>query len=325
VEGLEIVRQNLLSPMVLAFVLGAVATFVRSDLRFPEPVYQLLSIYLLFSIGLKGGASLATASLAEVALPALAGIGIGTAIPIWCYAILRRFGGFSVADSAALAAHYGSVSAVTFIAALAYAAAVGAPTEGFLPALLALMEVPAIAVALVIAQHAGPGSGRRSEVLAEVLSGKSMVLLGGGLAIGWLGGENGFARVAPFFSDPFQGVLTLFLLEMGMVAARRIVDLREVGSFLVAFAIAMPLANGVIGIALASAIGLSVGGAMVFGVLAASASYIAAPAAVRIALPEANPGYYLTASLAITFPFNLIVGLPVYFAIAERFASGGAP
>ena len=323
-DGLDIVRQNLLSPMVLAFGLGAVATFVRSDLKFPEPVYQLLSIYLLFAIGLKGGASLAVASLAEVALPAAAGMALGAAIPVWSYAVLRRFGAFSVPDAAALAAHYGSVSAVTFIAALSYAATVGAATEGFLPALLALMEVPAIAVALLIARRAGSGGGRPHEVLAEVLAGKSMLLLGGGLAIGWLGGKDGWARVSPFFADPFQGILTLFLLEMGMVAARRVHDLREVGGFLVAFAIGMPLVNGAVGIGLASAVGLSVGGSMVFGVLAASASYIAAPAAVRIALPEANPGYYLTASLAITFPFNLVVGLPLYYALAQRLAGGGA-
>ena len=324
-EGLDIVRQNLLSPMVLAFVLGALATFVRSDLKFPDPVYQLLSIYLLFAIGLKGGASLATASLADVAAPAVAGMLLGAAIPVWSYAVLRRVGRFEVADAAALAAHYGSVSAVTFIAALAYAATMGAATEGFLPALLALMEVPAIAVALVIAHRAGSSGGRLREVLGEVLSGKSMLLLGGGLVIGWLGGKEGWARVSPFFQDPFQGILTLFLLEMGMVAARRVHDLREVGAFLIGFAIGMPLVNGVIGIAIAAALGLSPGGSMVFGVLAASASYIAAPAAVRIALPEANPGYYLTASLAITFPFNLVVGLPLYFAIAQRLAGGASP
>lgn len=324
-EGLEIIRQNLLSPMVLAFVLGALATFVRSDLKFPDPVYQLLSIYLLFAIGLKGGASLATAALVDVAAPAVAGMLLGAAIPVWSYAVLRRLGRFEVADAAALAAHYGSVSAVTFIAALAYAATMGAATEGFLPALLALMEVPAIAVALVIAHRAGSSGGRLREVLGEVLSGKSMLLLGGGLVIGWLGGKEGWARVSPFFQDPFQGILTLFLLEMGMVAARRVHDLREVGAFLIGFAIGMPLVNGVIGIAIAAALGLSPGGSMVFGVLAASASYIAAPAAVRIALPEANPGYYLTASLAITFPFNLVVGLPLYFAIAQRLAGGASP
>lgn len=311
--------------MVLAFALGAVATFVRSDLKFPEPVYQLLSIYLLFAIGLKGGASLAASSAAEVALPAAAGMALGAAIPVWSYAVLRRFGRFSVADAAALAAHYGSVSAVTFIAALAYAAAMGEATEGYLPALLALMEVPAIAVALGIAHRAGSRGGRMREVFAEVMAGKSMLLLGGGLVIGWLGGKEGFARVSPFFADPFQGILTLFLLEMGMVAARRVHDLREVGAFLIAFAIGMPLVNGALGIAIATGLGLSPGGSMVFGVLAASASYIAAPAAVRIALPEANPGYYLTASLAITFPFNLVVGLPLYYALAERLAAGGPP
>jgi hypothetical protein len=179
------------------------------------------------------------------------------------------------------------------------------------------MEVPAIVVALLLAKLKGASDGDWRAALPEVLAGKSVVLLVGGLAIGFLAGPTGYKSVAPFFADPFQGALCLFLLDMGLVAARRLGDFKQVGPFLIAFAIAMPVLHGILGVFVGHEIGLSVGGATILGVLAASASYIAAPAAVRIALPEANPGFYLTASLAITFPFNLVVGLPLFFAFAQ--------
>jgi len=312
----EIIRLNLLSPMTLSFVLGAVATFVRSDLKFPEPVYTALSIYLLLAIGLKGGAALAVAPLADVTAPMLAGVALGVAIPLWAYAALRRIGRFSSVDAAALAAHYGSVSAVTFIAALAYVQSLGHPAEGFMPAVLAVMEVPAIIIGLMLARDGRQGGAWRS-ALREILVGRSILLLAGGLVIGYLAGPRGYKTVAPFFADPFQGALCLFLLDLGMVAAQRIRDARQVGAFLIAFAIVAPPINGAAGVVAGWAAGLSLGGAAVLGTLAASASYIAAPAAVRLALPAANPGYYLTASLAITFPFNLVIGLPLYVAMAR--------
>lgn len=315
-DTLDLLRLGALSPMTLCFALGVAATLLRSDLKFPEPVYTALSIYLLLAIGLKGGAALAVAPLGSVALPALAGIALGVLIPFWVYAALRRLGGFGSTDAAALAAHYGSVSAVTFIAALAYVQSLGMPAEGFMPAVLALMEVPAIVIALLLAREgrAGDGLGR---ALHEVLAGRSILLLAGGLAIGFAAGPQGYKTVSPFFADPFQGALCLFLLDLGMVAAQRFKDVRRVGSFLVAFAFAAPLLNGAAGVAAGWAAGLSPGGSAVLGTLAASASYIAAPAAVRLALPAANPGYYLTASLALTFPFNLVVGLPVYAWLAR--------
>lgn len=322
---LEILRANLLSPMVLAFALGVVATMARSDLKFPDQIYAALSIYLLLAIGLKGGVALSATTFAEVAGPAAAGLAIGIAIPLWCYAILTRLGRLSIADAAALAAHYGSVSAVTFIASLVYLQRLGIPHEGFLPALLALMEVPAIAVALLLARRAALGDRDMPAVVREVVAGRSVLLLAGGLAIGWLSGPRGYAQVAPFFAEPFQGVLTLFLLDMGMVAARRLRDFRQVGGFLITFALIAPVIHGCLGTALGKLSGLSMGGSMVLGVLAASASYIAAPAAVRVALPEANPSYYLTAALAITFPFNLVVGLPLYFAVAKLLFPGTVP
>ncbi|MBL8701433.1 MAG: sodium-dependent bicarbonate transport family permease [Alphaproteobacteria bacterium] len=315
-DTLDIIRLNLLSPMTLSFVLGVVAALLRSDLKFPEPVYAALSIYLLLAIGMKGGAALAVAPLADVAAPGLGGIALGLLIPLWAFAALRRLGGFAPVDAAAIAAHYGSVSAVTFIAAIAYVQSLGHPAEGFMPAVLAVMEVPAIVVALLLARE-GRGGGAWRTALHEVLAGRSIVLLAGGLAIGFLAGPQGYAKVAPFFAEPFQGALCLFLLELGMIAAARLREARHVGSFLVGFALLAPLANGALGVALGRATGLSLGGSAVLGTLAASASYIAAPAAVRLALPAANPGYYLTASLAITFPFNLVVGLPIYVGMAK--------
>jgi len=314
---LDLVRLNLLSPMVLSFALGAIAHFARSDLKFPDQIYSALSIYLLFAIGLKGGVALSVAPFGTVFAALVAGFVLGTAIPLWSFQILTRLGKFDAANAAAIAAHYGSVSAVTFIAATAYLQSANLPAEGFMPAVLAVMEVPAIVVALLLAKLKGAAEGDWREALPEVLAGKSIVLLVGGLLIGYLAGPVGYKSVAPFFADPFQGALCLFLLDMGLVAARRLGDFRQVGKFLIAFAIVMPALHGLLGVFVGHEIGLSTGGATILGVLAASASYIAAPAAVRIALPEANPGFYLTASLAITFPFNLVVGLPLYFAFAQ--------
>jgi hypothetical protein len=323
VDILDLVRLNLLSPMALAFALGVAATLVKSDLRFPEGLYSALSIYLLLAIGLKGGAELSTTPLAQFTGPALAAVALGVAIPLWCYAILRGPGRFEVADAAAIAAHYGSVSAVTFSACLTFLEAANVPYEGFAAALVALTEIPGIVVALVLARTQLGKVGSWRSVLHEVFAGKSIVLLLGGVIIGVLAGKSGFAQVTPFFVDPFKGALTLFLLEMGMVAARQFRDLARVGAFLVGFGIVMPILHGLAGVWLGSLTGLSLGGSVVLGTLAASASYIAAPAAVRIALPQANPGYYLTASLVITFPFNLTLGLPIYFAVAR--AVYGAP
>lgn len=314
--ALELVRINLLSPIVLAFALGIVATLVRSDLKFPDELYAGLSIYLLLAIGLKGGTALAQTPLELFWLPALATLGLGVGIPLWCYAILRRLGRFEVPDAAALAAHYGSVSVVTFIASLSFLDAIGSPAEGFMPTLVAILEVPAIIVALVIARMSVGGRGSWGAVLHEVVAGRSVLLLLGGLAIGFFSSPAGLAAVSPLFVDLFQGALALFLLEMGMVAARRFRDLSRVGVFLLGFGIVMPLLHGALGVWLGTLSGLSLGGSTVLGVLAASASYIAAPAAVRIALPQANPGFYLTAALAITFPFNLTIGIPVYYAMA---------
>jgi hypothetical protein len=316
VEALDLVRINLLSPVVLAFGLGMLATAVRSDLKFPDELYTALSIYLLLAIGLKGGAELAHTALATFWRPALATVLLGIATPMIAYAAARRLGRLDVPNAAALAAHYGSVSVVTFFAALSFLEAIGMAAEPFLPALVALLEVPAIVVALAVA-HRQLGRTSWRDVLHEVLAGRSVFLLLGGLAIGYLAGRDGLERVRPVFVDLFQGVLLLFLLDMGMVAARRLRDLGPAGLFLVLFAVIVPLLHGALGVVLGHAAGLSVGGSTVLGVMAASASYIAAPAAVRIALPQANPSLYLTGALGLTFPFNLTLGIPYCYAIAR--------
>ena len=318
--SLDIILANLLSPIILAFVLGIVASIVKSDLEFPRPLYDALSIYLLLAIGLKGGVELSETPLAEFAGPALATFVLGVLTPITAYNVLRRLGRLDRANSAALAAHYGSVSAVTFIVAIAFGTLSGYEAEGFMPALVAILEVPAIVVALMIAYTRSQRAGSWQAALHEVVTGRSVILLVGGLLIGLAAGKQGMEGVAPFFVGGFKGALTLFLLEMGLVTARRLRDLREVGLFLIGFGVIVPILHGALGVWAGGWAGLSVGGAAVLGAMVSSASYIAAPAAVRIALPEANPTFYLTAALGITFPFNLTLGIPLYFALAEWLA-----
>jgi hypothetical protein len=321
VEMFELVRLNLFSPMVLAFVLGIVATVVRSDLRIPEQLYTTLSIYLLLAIGLKGGAELSETGFNEFWQPALVTLALGIGTPVLAYTILRGALRLDIANAAAMAAHYGSVSAVTFAASQTFLDSLGVQYEGFMPTLVALLEVPAIVIALFIARVQLGASSSWGAVAHEIFGGKSILLLLGGLAIGFLAGKPGLAQVAPLFVDLFRGALTIFLLEMGMVAARRFHDLHHVGWPLVAFAILMPLCNGALGLMLGQIAGLSSGGTFVLSIMAASASYIAAPAAVRIALPQANPSYYLTAALGITFPFNLAIGIPLFYALAQWMSS----
>ncbi len=323
VDLFESIRANLLSPMVLAFALGIVATLVRSDLKFPPEVYTTMSIYLLFAIGLKGGAELSKTPVARFLAPAFATLVLGALTSLLAYVACRRLGRMDIANSAALAAHYGSVSAVTFSAGQTFLEGQRIAFEGFMPSLVALLEVPAILLALLIAKSRLGGIASRKEVVHELLAGRSVLLLVGGLAVGTLAGARGYQQVAPFFSVPFRGVLTLFLLEMGMVAAARFRDFRVAGRFLVGFGILAPLVNGALGALFGKVSGLSLGGAVLLSIMAASASYIAAPAAVRLALPEANPSLYLTAVLAITFPFNLALGMPILYALVRALYANG--
>lgn len=315
-NNLELARTNLTAVPVMAFALGVIASRVKSDLRFPAPITSFLSAYLLFAIGLKGGIAVSQTSVSDLWLPALVTLAIGVTVPVAVFGLLWRAGRFSVVDAAALAAHYGSVSAVTFTAAVAFVAAAGAPAEGFMPALVAILEVPGIIVALVLAQRFGTAEGFK-DAIHEVITGKSVILLVGGLVIGTIAGKSGTASVAPFFIDLFPGLLALFLLDLGVLAGEHMAAVRKAGRFLVGFALIAPLILGGLGAAAGTLAGLSVGGAAVLGAMVASASYIAAPAAVRVALPTANPGYYLTASLALTFPLNLTIGIPLYYQAAQ--------
>lgn len=322
-ESFDLLLTNLLSPLVIAFLVGMAATLVKSELEFPQPVLNAISIYLVFAIAIQGGTELAEASFADIWKPVLATGFVLVSLPFIAYIVARRLVGVGVADAAGLAALYGSVSSVTFLAALSLASKVGHPAEPFMPVLVSLMEW-AILVALFIArwrlrrEEALPRDRLPlSEIVVDTLRGRSVILLVGGLAMGYVIGQEGFKPIAPVFKDAFRGILVLFLLEMGMVAAREIRQFLRLGPRLLAFGIGLPICNGLLGTALGTAAGLSVGGSFVFGAITASASYIDAPAAVRAALPQANPSIYLTSSLGITFPFNLILGLPLYFEFAK--------
>lgn len=312
----ELLTASIFSVPVLAFALGIVAALLRADLRLPDAVYQAISMYLLLAIGLKGGVALREQSVTDVIGPVGAAIALGVVIPVVAFAVLRAMTRLGPVDRGAMAAHYGSTSLVTFTAALVFLDASAIPYEGYVATLLAIMEIPGILVGLLLAGRASRTSSWGAS-LREVLTGRSILLLAGGLVIGVITGPMGYERVEPFFGALFTGILALFLLEMGVLAGRRLGSIREAGWGLLAFAIVFPVGAGALGIITGSAVGLSPGGAMVLGVLCASASYIAAPAAVRLALPTANPGITLTTSLGVTFPFNLVIGIPLYWWIAQ--------
>lgn len=316
---MDLLLQNLVSPIVLAFLLGALARWVKSDLEIPDAIYQGISIYLLFAIGLKGGIAMAETPLDALVLPVGATILLGVITPITAFFLLKSFARLDRINASAAAAHYGSVSAVTFVAAIDAAKSAGLPAEGFMPALVAVLEVPGIIVALLFARQSRGGGIKAA--LHELVVGKSIFLLLGGLAVGALCGPTKMESVTPFFIDPFKGVLCLFLLELGMVAAKRVRDVREAGWRLIVSGCLLPLFHGLLGTLVGHLVGLSPGGAAVLGAMVGSASYIAAPAAVRMALPKASPGIYLTLSLGITFPFNLGVGIPVFLAISKTLES----
>ena len=318
---LDLVVTNLLSPPVLAFALGVLAAAVlRADVRLPPAVYSGLSMYLLLAIGLKGGVALSDAGVGRVWLPAVATLVLGVVTPVLAYTAGRRFARLDVLNAGAVAAHYGSVSVVTFTAALAFLDAAGVATEGFMAALVALLEVPGIIVALFLAARASHGDADWRKALAEVVRGKSVVLLAGGVVIGALAGSQRFTAVEPLFVGLFAGLLTLFLLEMGAVAGHHLSELREAGWRVVAMAIGQPVVQGTLGVVVGAVVGLGAGDAAVLGAMVASASYIAAPAAVRLALPAADPGIYLTMALGVTFPFNLAIGIPIYYGLASALA-----
>jgi uncharacterized protein len=325
-QFLHAIQGNLLTPPVLFFALGVFAALVKSNLKFPEPLYQSLTIYLLVAIGFKGGVALSKTDISTVWLPLFAALAVSALIPVVCYGVLRRR--FASPDAASIAAHYGSASAVTFITACQYLDSEKVVYEPYVSALLALMEAPAIISGVLLLRFARRGAnaaemaacGDRSlrGVLHEAFTDKSVVLLVGAMIAGAVSGNAGSEATKPFFIAPFQGLLALFLLEMGVIAGRRLPDLRRVGFFLLGFALIAPLLNGALGACVGVLCGMSAGGATLFAVLSASASYIAVPAAMRVAIPEANPTYSLTAALAVTFPLNIIFGIPLYRMIVDR-------
>ncbi|MCU0792740.1 MAG: sodium-dependent bicarbonate transport family permease [Opitutaceae bacterium] len=320
-DAASLLVANLLSPVVLAFLVGMAATLLRSELEFPQPVLNAISIYLVFAIALKGGTELAAADFAVIWKPVLVSAALALLIPVLVYAAGRRVLRLGVADAAGLAALYGSVSSVTFLAALTFAAKAGTPAEPFMPVLVSVMEW-GILVALFIArwamrrESAAGAAMPIGEIVVDTLRGRSVVLMLGGLAMGYVIGEEGFASVKLVFEDAFRGILVLFLLEMGMVAARQLKSFWQAGPRLLVFGVLGPVVHGCIGVWLGQLAGLSQGGAFVLGAMAGSASYIDAPAAVRAALPQANPSIYLTSSLGITFPYNLLFGIPLLYAFS---------
>lgn len=304
-------------PVILFFLLGLLAGLLRSELRLPAALYDFVTILLLLTIGLKGGVELAKQPFA-ILLPQMAAVvAMGIALALLAFPVLRLLGRFSRADAASIAAHYGSVSVGTYAVAVAFLGARQVTFEEHMPLLLVMLEVPAILVGIVLAR----GVSRETQwgsVAHEVFLGKGIVLLVGGLLIGWIAGPAGLVEIEPLFFDLFKGVLALFLLEMGLITAAQAGSLRRYGLFLVAFGILMPLVSSLVGATLGWALGLSIGGTMMLATLAASASYIAVPAAMRISVPEANPTLSLAAALGVTFPFNVLVGIPLYLTVAER-------
>ena len=326
---LEAIGHNLTAPMPLFFALGIIATLIRSDLKVPEALYIGLTLYLLAAIGLHGGAEIREVGISTIWLPLLGCLMLGIVIPIGGYLILRNVGKFSIHDAAAIAGHYGSVSAVTFAVATQFLTSLQVKPEGYMSAFLAVLEPTGVVMGILLARLAlqieshENGASRRYDwikpVFHEAVTGKGSMILLGALVIGYISGLEGIAVTKPFFGDLFKGVLCIFMLEMGLVAGQRLTEVRTVGAFLVGFGVAMPIIDGILGVLTGGFVGLTVGGATMLGVMAASASYIAAPAAMRISLPEANPSLYLTASLGITFPFNIAMGIPLYFWLARVF------
>jgi hypothetical protein len=315
---LELAQANLLSPMVLFFALGLAASLARSDLAFPEAAAKAMALYLMMAIGFKGGASVAEHGIsAKLAVAILAGAVLSAAMPIIAFNILIRATSLQRVDAAAVAAHYGSISIVTFLAATQALDNAGISYEGFMVAVAAAMEAPAVLAALWLAKGSSGGLDRASA--REMLLNGSIVMLVGAFIIGMISGQKGLTEIAPFIVDPFKGALCLFLLDMGVVAGRGFREgKRSLSASLVLFGFYMPLIGAALGLAAGRLIGLSTGGTALLGTLAASASYIAVPAAMRIALPKAKPSIYLPLSLGITFPFNLTIGIPLYVAMAGR-------
>ncbi len=321
---LDLAAANLLSPMVLFFILGLTATLARSDLSIPEAIAKGMALYLMLAIGFKGGAGVAQHGIDATLIKALiAGTVLSATIPLIAFRLLALTTNLPRVDAAAIAAHYGSISIVTFLAMIQVLNSMGVAFEGYMVAVAAAMEAPAIVVALWLARKGAKATGSRSqdldgETLREVALNGSIVILLGSFLIGWITGSEGLKSIAPFIVEPFKGVLCLFLLDMGIIAGRGLREgRRHLTAGVIGFGLYMPLIGAALGLCAAKLVGLSVGGTALMITLCASASYIAVPAALRLALPEARPAIYLPLSLGVTFPFNLTLGIPLYLALAN--------
>lgn len=322
----SILIENLISPITLAFMLGIFATLIRSDLEIPEPVIRIFSIFLLFSIGLQGGRELAIADFGAMSGAIIVTGLIIILIPLLSFLVARYIIKLSIVDAAGVAALYGSVSSVTFVVSRAYGESAGTPMDGYITGLVALLELGIFAALfygrLALARSTSVQHTPLTSILSETLRGRGLLLLGGGLLIGAVSGESNFAKVEPFFVDLFRGVLVLFILEMGMTAGRHLKEFASVSGRMLIFGVTMPLVNGFIVTGLGTLVGLPMGSTFVLGAVAASASYIDAPAAVRATFPDANPSIYLTSSLGITFPFMIVAGIPIVWQMAQFWYGG---
>ncbi|MBU4533553.1 MAG: sodium-dependent bicarbonate transport family permease [Eubacteriales bacterium] len=322
----EVALVNLLSPVILFFGLGLLIALTRAKVEFPSSASDFITIYLLIAIGFKGGVAIAENGLTvDVAFTVLGAVLVGALIPVYSFFILWRIGKLRIDDAAAIAGHYGSISVVTFVAGTAFLGTLAVSYEGFIYGLPAVMELPGVISALMLVSwikeknrnDLAQARVTLGQTAKRVVLSKSVVLLLGGLVVGYVAGPQGMASVEFFYRDLFLGVLSLFMLEMGIIAGGRLADLWKAGWFLVLFGIVMPPLNALGGLTVGVVSGLSVGGTMLLGLLAASCSYIVAPAAMRMALPKANPALYLGISVGVTLPFNLLVGIPLYYYLAD--------
>lgn len=339
---LELIQSNLLTPIVLFFIFGIIAARIKSDLKIPEAISEFLPIYLLAAIGLHGGIEMRNTGFETMLVPMLVAIGLSLLFTLNHYQILRHLGKFNLFDSYALASTYGAVGAVTFSVGLSFLKNQGVTSEGYIAAILAVLEPVAFILAIFLTNMAVSKQIRTKkesvgdikieselemgisatktnlkQVLHESITGKAIVILLGSIVIGYLIGEEGFSSISIVFDDLFTGAIVIFLIEMGIIAGQRLDDIKKVGVFLIGFSIIMPTFNGIIGVLVATALGLSLGGSVMFGLLLASASFIAAPAVLRHAIPQAKPGLYITSALGITFPYNIIVLLPIMFILSS--------
>ncbi len=309
--------ENLLDPTILCFVVGLIAGMVKSDLRLPASTYDFVSMYLLLALGFRGGVQLAQVSGNTLLYPLMGTLLISMFTPLLSYFILTRLGRIDRPNAGSIAAHYGSVSAVTLATAMTFLKNRSVEFEPFIVALMVLMEIPAICLGIFLAKGGIKAVENKRKLLRDILLGKGVFLLLSGLSIGMLSGPEKMKALNPLFDDCFKGFLALFLLELGVITARQFSYLKKTGVFLIGFGLLMPLFSGTIGLLVGYLVQLSPGGSMLLAILSASSSYIAAPTALKMAVPEANPVLSLTPSLAVTFPFNITIGIPLFYQLSQ--------